>query len=100
MPDPKSSPVPADLAKMLEGNRVAVLHGPQASSIQGRRACANCYWNPSGQICQVDPLKTQAFLVPNGARIEMKCVDVPQRVPNEYLLSARLRKRGAATSSA
>jgi hypothetical protein len=84
MPNDPGKMTPEDqqrLQKMLEGNRVAILPKKSDAPIAGCRQCSNCYWNPSGKVCQLEPLRSQYLPAPGGG-IGLK--DVPAIVPPDY----------------
>jgi hypothetical protein len=74
--------MPEDLKKVLEGNRVALIN-PKPPLPSGRR-CGNCYWNPSGKVCQLNPL-VSTYLPVGPGQIGLK--DTPAVVPPEYVCS-------------
>jgi hypothetical protein len=76
--------MPDDLKKVLEGSRVAILSPKSTTPLAGGRACSNCYWNPSGKVCQLEPLRSQYLPVGPG---QLGLKDTPAVVPPDYVCS-------------
>ena len=74
--------MPEDLKKVLEGNRVAFIN-PKPPVPSGR-CCGNCFWNPSGKVCQLEPLRSTYVPVGPG---QLGLKDTPAVVPPEYVCS-------------
>ena len=77
-----SNQMPEDLKKVLEGNRVALINPKPPSSSD--RCCGNCYWNPSGKVCQLEPLRSTYVPVGPG---QLGLKDTPAVVLPGYVCS-------------